>query len=126
MVLEEGVATGLLAGDIRSCHDKKKMMQIAASEMADSTSTTSVTTVYIGDGVMDLPSLLATDIGLVIGHSHSLRRVCELEGVTLLPLSDLNSEFKTRIDTWVRDPASPRPLFAASWADLKPWLQAQP
>ena len=46
-------------------------------------------TVYIGDSLGDLAALLEADVGIVIGSSSSLRRVCSLYGITIKSVEDL-------------------------------------
>lgn len=43
--------------------------------------------VFIGDSPSDLPPLIAADLGIVVGSSPLLRRVCAAAGVQLKPLS---------------------------------------
>ena len=46
-------------------------------------------TVYIGDSLGDLDALLTADLGVIIGTSSTLRRVCGVYGVQLMPLDDV-------------------------------------
>lgn len=43
-------------------------------------------TVYLGDGITDLLALLSADLGIVVGQSFSLRKICAAYGVKLQPL----------------------------------------
>ena len=43
--------------------------------------------VYIGDSASDLPPLMAADLGIIIGSSSTLRRVCAATGVQLKSLA---------------------------------------
>lgn len=45
--------------------------------------------VYIGDSLGDLSALLEADLGIIIGTSSSLRKVCSIHGIAVRPLDDI-------------------------------------
>ena len=72
--------------------------------------------IYIGDSLGDLSTLLEADIGIVIGTSKSLRKVCSAYGVQLKSLDTIVLKEKSGFASEI---ISPPTLFVAeSWAHI--------
>lgn len=73
--------------------------------------------VYIGDSIGDLSALLEADIGIVIGTSSSLRKVCSIYGIKLQSLDCLMSQKSAEM--LVKDSIGQPSLYIAeSWAHI--------
>lgn len=65
-----GVSTGRLAkGGISGALDKEKVMKETGAGLGGAS-------VYVGDSVTDVLAMLHSDVGIVVGKSRSLRKVC--------------------------------------------------
>ena len=72
--------------------------------------------VFIGDSVGDLTAMLEADVGVIIGSSSSLRRVCATFGITLASLDTVVTSATT---TYLHDAnAAPVLYLADSWAHI--------
>ena len=74
---------------------------------------------FVGDSVTDLPAMLNTEVGILMGESSSVLSMCSTLGVPVSPLADLNSHIRQgnraaliSLDT------SLRIYRAESWADI--------
>ncbi len=78
----------LVAGSISGSVDKKTVIEsIVAAQSSKALNTSAPSTcVYIGDSLTDIAALLQSDVGIIVGSSKSLRRVCAAFGVQVRPL----------------------------------------
>jgi hypothetical protein len=53
---------------------------------SETTQSSNNTCVYIGDSLTDVLALLHCDVGVIVGNSRSLRRICATFGVQIKPL----------------------------------------
>lgn len=75
--------------------------------------------VYIGDSLGDLSALLEVDIGIVIGTSSSVRKVCSIYGIRLQSLDNLVLRTDRSAETLVNDAIRQPTLYIAeSWAHI--------
>lgn len=72
--------------------------------------------IYIGDSLGDLSALLEADIGVIIGTSKSLRKVCSAYGVQIKSLD--NTVFREKSVIPSETISSPILFFAESWAHI--------
>lgn len=79
----ESISTGEIVKKVESPIDK---VQAFRNILQNSKNDKKNLTVYIGDSVGDLLSLLEADVGIVVGSSTSLRRVGMHFGVSFVPL----------------------------------------
>eukprot|EP01036_Dinobryon_divergens_P033011 gene33011-42708_t len=70
--------------------------------------------VFIGDSVGDLSAMLEADVGVIIGSSSSLRRVCAIFGITLASLDTVVTSATT---TYIHG-AVPVLYLADSWTHI--------
>ncbi|KAF8392128.1 hypothetical protein HHK36_022470 [Tetracentron sinense] len=80
---EESISTGEIVKKVESPIDK---VQAFKDIVKNCSNDGNYLTVYIGDSVGDLLSLLEADVGIVVGSSSSLRRVGSQYGVSFVPL----------------------------------------
>eukprot|EP00281_Chroomonas_sp_CCMP1168_P015641 CAMPEP_0206217664 /NCGR_PEP_ID=MMETSP0047_2-20121206/3393_1 /ASSEMBLY_ACC=CAM_ASM_000192 /TAXON_ID=195065 /ORGANISM="Chroomonas mesostigmatica_cf, Strain CCMP1168" /LENGTH=505 /DNA_ID=CAMNT_0053640129 /DNA_START=298 /DNA_END=1815 /DNA_ORIENTATION=+ len=80
LVFESGLSTGRLVPEgIAGSVDKEQVLDGICAAGGG-------TCVYVGDSLTDVLALLRADVGIIVGSSGSLRRVCEAFGVSLRPL----------------------------------------
>ena len=79
---EEGKGTGIISKafntGICTGTDKLREMKVVIEKQGGSED---VVTVYIGDSDTDLPCLLHSDIGIIIGNGKSVRETCGRVGI---------------------------------------------
>lgn len=94
----EGLVAGTFASD--RAFQSRDALPFAYSEVGQGARRPF--TIYLGDGITDLLALLAADLGIVVGHSFSLRKICAAYGVTLRPLVAASVEMSrlTARDSW--------------------------
>lgn len=80
---ENSLSTGEIVKKVETPMDK---VQAFSNILLNSGNNRRKLTVYMGDSVGDLLCLLKADIGIVVGSSHSLRRVGSHFGVSFVPL----------------------------------------
>lgn len=81
------ISTGKVDKQVSSSFDKERhFLNLLKSGPKSKQSGLSV---FIGDSIGDLLALLKANIGIVIGQSGTMRRVCKVFGIILVPLSDL-------------------------------------
>ena len=79
-----GLSSGLIGKDMISSFDKVKIVQeIIAVDKSDGLS------IFVGDSITDLLSMLATDLGIIVGDSKTLLQVAEIFGIQVKPLEQL-------------------------------------
>ena len=80
-----GLSSGLVGKQFISSFDKRVILKniMEAEKCQDKL------TVFVGDSITDLLSMLEVDIGIIIGDSITLLRVAKIFGVNVLPLSDI-------------------------------------
>ena len=74
-------------------------------------------TVYIGDSLGDLDALLTADLGVIIGTSSTLRRVCAVYGIQLVPLDDVIYNHDIFTNT-ISKKSQPVLYVAESWSHI--------
>jgi hypothetical protein len=105
----EAVSTGLIDRRLTGPEQKGELLR---SLIAARGSGTGVPSVYIGDSLGDLSALLVADIGVVVGTSSSLRKVCSTYGVKLKTLDSLILRVEEEKG------AEPTLYVAESWAHI--------
>lgn len=78
-------STGIIDKKVSSSLDKEKAFQ----HLLKAINPQSGLSVFIGDSIGDLLALLQADIGIVVGASSTMKRVCKAFGVRLTPLNEL-------------------------------------
>lgn len=85
--LEGELSSGIIGKKLRSAFDKEIIFQdLVRNRSLDSSDGISV---FVGDSVGDILALLKSDVGIVIGKSHTLRKVAKSFGIKLLPLQEI-------------------------------------
>lgn len=78
---ESGISNGNLNLRLQNAVDKS-----AYAEEVIINSSAIPWTIYVGDSVTDVLALLKADIGIIVGSSSSLRKICGRFGIDILPL----------------------------------------
>ena len=114
---EEAVSTGNIDRKLTGPKQKGDLLRTLLSTHVKTNGGPSV---YIGDSLGDLSALLEADVGIVIGTSSSLRKVCHIYGIEFKSLDNLI--FKTDLsksELLVNDELPQRFLYVAdSWAHI--------
>ena len=84
---KNGISTGDMDKSFVSAFDKEVQLQKIIYDGKNSG-----VTIYIGDSFTDLLALLKADIGIIIGQSKSMLKVCSNFGVHVVPLSNWSYE----------------------------------
>lgn len=85
--VEGELSSGIIGKKLRSAFDKEIIFQdLVGSRCLDSSDGISV---FVGDSIGDILALLKSDVGIVIGKSHTLRKVAKSFGIKLLPLQEI-------------------------------------
>ena len=84
--LEGELSSGIIGKNLRSAFDKEIIFQDLARNRFDRSDGISV---FVGDSIGDILALLKSDVGIVIGKSHTLRKVAKAFGIKLLPLQEI-------------------------------------
>lgn len=85
--LEGELSSGYLGKKVTSSFDKETIFQDLVSNK--STNSSEGVSVFVGDSIGDVLAMLNSDVGIVIGKSHTLRKVAKSFGIKLLPLQEL-------------------------------------
>ena len=110
---KNGISTGDMDKAFVSAFDKEVRLQ----NIIDNTKGSGIT-IYIGDSFTDLLALLKADVGIIIGESKSMTKVCSDFGVHVVPLSNWNYE---KLDDKER-----KLLFSVtSWEDIEKFISKE-
>lgn len=85
--LEGELSSGHLGKKLTSAFDKEIIFQDLVCNK--STGGSEGISVYVGDSIGDVLALLKSDVGIVIGKSHTFRKVAKSFGIKLLPLQEI-------------------------------------
>eukprot|EP00741_Cyanophora_paradoxa_P003764 tig00000093_g3658.t1 len=115
-----GASTGRVVRRITSARHKRDIIRaLAAHEAAAGAVAAAGPSVYVGDSINDLLAMLEVDVGIVVGESSSIGRLCHTLRVPILPLPAEPGPASRA--------ASGRVLYrAASWADIARFLFSAP
>ena len=80
-----GLSSGLIGKEFISSFDKLKLVK----NLIESGGDKEKVTIFVGDSITDVPSMLEVHLGIIIGDSTTLLRVAKLFGIKVLPLSSL-------------------------------------
>lgn len=84
---EGELSSGNLGKKVKSAFDKEVIFQdLLRKKSAGSSEGLSV---FVGDSIGDILALLQSDVGIVIGKSHTLRKVAKSFGIKLQPLQEI-------------------------------------
>lgn len=75
------VSTGGVISRIQSAADKEERLEKIRRDTRGSI-------VYVGDSLNDLLSLLAADVGILVGRSTSMRKIAKHYGIPIIPMSN--------------------------------------
>ncbi len=85
---ENGTSTGIMDKKFVTAFDKELQLQ----NIIENADNSSGVTIYIGDSFTDLLALLKADVGLIIGQSKSMLKVCNDFGIHVVPLDEWSYE----------------------------------
>ena len=109
----ELVSTGMIDRKLTGPEQKGELFRKLIAENSLSSGSPSI---YIGDSLGDLSALLEADIGVIIGSSKSLRRVCTAYGVQLKSLDTVVFKDKSVIAS--DSTTQPTLYVSESWAHI--------
>lgn len=113
--LKQGICTGNMDKKFLSAFDKEMQLEKIVQDAGWKCGVT----IYIGDSFNDLLALLKADIGLIIGNSKSMLKVCKDFGIHVLPLHEWSEARLTEKET----AKFQRVLFSVkSWEEIKDFL----
>mmetsp|Transcript_19732 Transcript_19732/g.28166 ORF Transcript_19732/g.28166 Transcript_19732/m.28166 type:complete len:525 (+) Transcript_19732:1-1575(+) len=118
---DNGISTGWIdkkvTGPLHKAtvfHDLHSKSNTSSNSCCNS-SVAAASSVFIGDSLGDLAALLAADLGIVIGHSSTLRRVCNAFGIAF---RSLDAVIAPAASSPVMDKHSPVLYEADSWTHI--------
>ena len=85
--LEGELSSGHVGKKVTSPFDKETIFQDLVHKL--STDSSNGISVFVGDSIGDILAMLKADIGIVVGKSHTLRKVAKAFGIKLLPLQEI-------------------------------------
>ena len=117
----ELVSTGAiersLTGPVHKATLLRSLIQSAATstQSSSSSSSSSKCSIYVGDSLGDLSALLEADVGIILGTSSSLQKVCAAYGIEIRPLDAIvNIHSTTSTSSCSSASLSPPSIEAAS------------
>ncbi|XP_065065665.1 uncharacterized protein LOC135691659 isoform X1 [Rhopilema esculentum] len=112
-----GLSSGLIGKDMISSFDKVKLVQdIIAEDKIDGVS------IFVGDSITDLLSMLATDLGIIVGDSKTILQVAKIFGIHVKPLEQLL--YQEELSFKCREVGNKKPVLysAANWFEIQKLL----
>ena len=85
---ENGTSNGIMDKKYVSASDKEVQLE----NIIENAENSSGVTIYIGDSFTDLLALLKADVGIIIGESESMYKVCNDFGIHVVPSSEWSYE----------------------------------
>lgn len=85
---ENGTSNGIMDKKYVSASDK----EVRLENIIEKAENSSGVTIYIGDSFTDLLALLKADVGIIIGESESMYKVCNDFGIHVVPSSEWSYE----------------------------------
>ncbi|XP_068671967.1 uncharacterized protein [Montipora foliosa] len=114
--LEGELSSGSLAKNLTSAFDKETIFQELVQSKSRGSGGMSI---FVGDSITDLLALLKSDIGIVIGKSHTVRKVAKSFGIKLLPLQEIQNMMATKCHEENSETSKEGVLFEApSWNEI--------
>ena len=108
---ENGASNGIIDKKFVSAYDKEVQLEYIIENAGNS----SGVTIYIGDSFTDILALLKADIGIIIGESNSVFKVCNDFGIHVVALSEWSYERINSKETKV--------LYSVSnWDDIQKFI----
>jgi len=87
---DNGLSSGLIGKQYISSFDKLNLVR----QLIESEGCHGKATIFVGDSITDLLSMLEVDIGIIIGNSSTLLSVAKLCGIRVSPLSNIIQQAK--------------------------------
>ena len=82
---DNGLSSGLVGREYISSFDKLKLVR----RLIESEAGHGKVTIFVGDSITDLLSMLEADIGIIIGNSNTLLSLARICGIKVSPLSSI-------------------------------------
>lgn len=96
--------------------DKETIFQDLVHKL--STNSSNGISVFVGDSIGDILAMLKADVGIVVGKSHTLRKVAKAFGIKLLPLQEIQKMARNECQEFAT-PKERGVLFEApSWNEI--------
>ena len=113
---DSGLSSGLVGREYISSFDKLKLVK----QLINSESGHGGVTVFVGDSITDLLSMLEADLGIIIGNSKTLLSVAGMCGIRVLPLLSLLQQ--TEISIGCEDNRTKTLYSTEDWYQIKQLL----
>lgn len=114
--LEGELSSGHVGKKVTGPFDKETIFQDLVHKL--STNSSNGISVFVGDSIGDILAMLKADVGIVVGKSHTLRKVAKAFGIKFLPLQEIQKMARNECQEFAT-PKERGVLFEApSWNEI--------